>query len=300
MALRKNLWQGCNILMSDITAIILTQNEEQSIGDCIKSIDGLVRRVVVVDCNSTDRTVEIAKSVGADVFTNEYHYYAQQFNWGIDNAGIETRWTIRIDADEYFSRELCDEILRQTEAHAEDDVNGLAMDAEIVFMGRHLRHAGKKRKLMVFKTGIGRIEDRRRDAHTVISRGRALSLAHPYTHYDYKGLDHFIKRYNWYADREALDYLDHLIGKSQSINTDAMIAAKRRRKFDVYYKCPRFFRAWLWFLYNYVFRLGFLDGAPGFVYCFLECYWYRVMVDAKLVEFERTGEITRKLTALAD
>ena len=286
--------------MDDITAIILTKNEEQNIGDCLKSIAGLVRRMGVIDCGSTDRTVEIAKPHGADVLTNEYSYYAQQFNWGIDNAGVDTRWTIRIDADERFSRELCEEIHRQTEAHAEDDVNGLTMDAEIVFMGRLLRHAGKKRKMMVFKTGIGRIEDRRRDAHTVISRGSTLSLRYPYTHYDYKGLDHYIKRYNWYADREALDYLDHLRGKSQEIKTDVVIAAKRRRKFGLYYKCPRFIRAWLWFLYNYVFRMGFLDGAPGFVYCFLECYWYRVMVDAKLMEYERTGKISRKLTALAD
>lgn len=286
--------------MGDITAIILTRNEEQNIGDCLRSIAALVRRMVVVDCGSTDRTVEIAKSLGADVLTNEYSYYAQQFNWGIDSAGIDTQWTIRIDADERFSPELCGEILRETEAHAEDDVNGLAMDAEIVFMGRHLRHAGKKRKLMVFKTGIGRIEERRRDAHTVVSRGRVLPLMHRYTHYDYKGLDHYVKRYNWYADREALDYLDYVEGKSQEIKTDAAIAAKRHKKFNLYYKSPRLLRAWLWFLYNYVLRMGFLDGAPGFVYCFLECYWYRVMVDAKLMEYERTGEIVRKLTALAD
>jgi glycosyltransferase involved in cell wall biosynthesis len=259
-----------------------------------------VRRAVVIDCGSTDDTVEIAKSLGAEVFTNEYSYYARQFNWGIDNTGIDTDWIIRIDADERFSAELCEEIRRQVEAHADDDVTGFAMDAEIVFMGRRLRHAGKKRKLMVFKTGIGRIEDRRRDAHTIISRGRALPLKHPYTHNDYKGLDHYVKRYNWYADREALDYLDYLGGKSQGIHTDAAIAAKRRKKFDLYYKCPAFLRAWLWFVYNYVLRLGFLDGAPGFVYCFLECYWYRVMVDAKLKEYERTGKIVRKLTALAD
>jgi glycosyltransferase involved in cell wall biosynthesis len=286
--------------MNDITAIILTKNEEKDIGDCLKSISGLVRRAVVVDCGSTDDTVEIAKSLGAEVFTNAFSYYAQQFNWGIDNTGIDTGWIIRIDADERFSAELCEEIHRQTEAHAQGDVTGLAMDAQIIFMGRKLRHAGKKRKVMVFKTGVGRIEDRRRDAHTVVSRGRVLPLKNPYTHYDYKGLDHYIKRYNWYADREALDYLDYQNGKSQAINTDAAIAAKRRRKFNLYYRFPPYFRAWLWFFYNYVIRLGFLDGGPGFVYCFLECYWYRVMVDAKLMEYERTGKIVRKLTALAD
>lgn len=286
--------------MGDITAIILTRNEEPNIEACLKSIAALVRRMVVVDCGSTDRTVEIAKSLGADVFTNEYSYYAQQFNWAIDNVGIDTRWTIRIDADERFSLELCKEILRETEAHAEDGVNGLAMDAEIVFMGRSLRHAGKKRKLMFFKTGIGRIEDRRRDAHTIVSRGNVLPLIHRYTHYDYKGLDHYVKRYNWYAEREVIDYLDYLDGKPQEIMTDTAIAAKRQKKFTLYYKCPRLLRAWFWFFYNYVLRLGFLDGAQGFIYCFLECYWYRVMVDAKLMEYERTGQIARKLTALAD
>lgn len=286
--------------MSDLTAIILTMNEEDNIGECLKSISGLAGRMLVVDCGSTDRTVEIAESLGADVLTHEFSYYAQQFNWAIDNVGIDTRWILRIDADERLSKQLCDEIRDQIQKHADDDVNGLAMNAEIVFMGRRLRHAVKKRKVMVFKTNIGRIEDRRRDAHTVISRGSVVALRHSYTHDDFKGLDHYIRRYNWYADREALDYLDYRNGKSAGIRTDAAIEKTRRKKFGLYYKCPSLFRAWLWFLYNYVLRLGFLDGKQGFVFCFLECYWYRVMVDAKLLEYGRTNRINHRLTALSD
>ena len=192
--------------MADMTAIVLTRNEEKNIERCLQSVKGLCSRMVVVDCGSTDRTVALARENSAEVYTHEFEYYARQFNWGLDNCGIDTRWVIRIDADEQFPPELCAEIEREAEAHAEDGVNGMTLEATYFFLGRALTHGSKKRKLMVFKRGIGRIEDRRRDAHTVLSEGESVSLKHNFLHYDFKDLDNFIGRYNWYATREAMDY----------------------------------------------------------------------------------------------
>ena len=151
--------------MADITAIILTKNEEKNLPDCLRSIKGFCSRAVVVDCGSTDRTVEIAKEMGADVYFHEFEYYARQFNWGIDNCDIKTEWTMRLDADE----RVTPEVVKECEALiAEGKVNGITMEATYFFMGRAIDHGiSKKRKLMLFRTGIGRIEDRRRDAHTV-------------------------------------------------------------------------------------------------------------------------------------
>ena len=242
--------------------------------------------MIVVDCGSTDRTVELARENGAEVLYHEFEYYAKQFNWGLENGNIDTQWVIRIDADEQFPPELCAEIEREAEAHAADDVNGMTLEAIYFFLGRALTHGSKKRKLMVFKRGKGAIEDRRRDAHTVLSEGRSISLKNRFLHHDFKDLDSFIGRYNWYATREAMDYMDYRRGKRDADTDDVQIQRKRQKKYGVYYKMPKFLRAFLWFNYNYFLRGGFLDGKEGFIYHVLSSFWYRFVVDAKIYEYE--------------
>ena len=90
--------------MASVTAIILTRNEAKNLGDCLNSIRGFASRAVVVDCYSSDRTVEIAREKGAEVVEHEFSYYAAQFNWAIDNCGITTDWILRIDADERLTQ----------------------------------------------------------------------------------------------------------------------------------------------------------------------------------------------------
>lgn len=287
--------------MASVTAIILTKNEEKNLGECLSSIKGFAERAVVVDCGSTDRTVEIAREHGADVLVHEFTYYAAQFNWGIDNANITTDWILRLDADERFTPALIAEtesILNSPDA-AGGDLNGITMEATFYFLGRPILHGVKcKRKMMLFKRGIGRIEDRKRDAHSIISSGRNVSVKEKFLHYDFKNLDSYIKRYNWYATREMQDYIAYTRGASTTINTDAHIQAQRKKKFGLYYRAPKFLRAYLWFIYNYIFRLGFLDGKEGFLFHYFECLWYRLLVDAKIYEYEKHGGEFDELRAL--
>lgn len=287
--------------MASVSAIILTRNEEKNLGDCLASLRGFAERCVVVDCGSSDRTVEIAREMGADVYMHEFTYYAAQFNWAIDNADIRTDWILRIDADERLTPALIEESERiiASPAAREGELNGVVMEADYVFLGRTIKYGlHKKRRVMLFKRGIGRIEDRRRDAHSVISRGVTATCKNRFIHKDFKDLDSYIRRYNWYATREMQDWLDFKNGASQQINAGAEIARNRRNKFGVYYRAPRFFRAWLWFLYNYIFRLGFLDGREGFLYLYFECYWYRMLVDAKIFEHEVMHTPLEELKAL--
>jgi len=287
--------------MASVSAIILTRNEEKNLGDCLDSLRGFAERCVVVDCGSSDRTVEIAKEKGADVCFHEFTYYAAQFNWAIDNAGITSDWILRIDADERLTDALiaeAKEIISSPEA-VSGDLNGVVMEADYVFLGRTIRYGlHKKRRVMLFKRDIGRIEDRRRDAHSVISRGVTKACKNRFVHKDFKDLDSYIRRYNWYATREMQDWLDFKKGASQEINAGAEIARNRKNKFGIYYRAPRFFRAWLWFIYNYIFRLGFLDGREGFLYPYFECYWYRMLVDAKIFEHEVMRTPLEELKAL--
>lgn len=285
--------------MADITAIVLTKNESKNIGPCLESIKGFAKRIVVIDSGSTDDTVELAKLNGAEVFYNEFKYYAQQFNWGIQNTQIKTKWILRLDADERFTTELIEEAEIQMKNNLETNVNGITMEAWLYFLGKRLKYgASKKRKLMIFKNGLGMIEDRKRDAHTVLSYGDSIVLKERFLHYDFKDITNYINKYNWYATREMHDYLDYRNGNIEDIKTEQKIKNTRKKKFGLYYKTPKFLRAWLWFNYNYFFKLGFLDGKEGFLYHYFECYWYRFLVDTKIYEQDKNKYELEEMRAL--
>lgn len=286
--------------MIDVSVVILTKNEEINIVDCIQSLQGFAKRIIVVDSGSTDRTVEIAASMGANTYYHPFENYARQFNWALDNTDIATKWTFRLDADERLTPALCRELEQLTAQHDTDDVNGITMEAWLYFMGRKIKHGcHNKRKLMLFKTGIGRIEDRKMDEHTVLSSGTSVFAKERFIHCDFKDMTHWIHKMNWYATREMQDYYEFKEGKTAALKEkDAAIASNRKKKFGLYYRFPLFFRSWLLFVYYYIFRLGFLDGKEGFVYHYMYHRWYRTLVDAKILEqritnreFEATGDL---------
>ena len=286
--------------MADITAIVLTKNEEKNLPDCLKSMKGFARRVVVVDSGSTDSTQAIAREYGAEVLEHPFETHARQFNWALDNAGVATKWVLRLDADERLTPALCRELEGLMDAHAKDDVNGIVMEAWLYFMGRRLAHArNMKRKLMVFKAGLARIEDRNIDEHTVLLRGTSVDAKEKFLHYDFKDMNHYINKLNWYAGREVRDYFDHLNGDSGE-GLDDMNRRTRSRKFGFYYRLPMFFRCWLMFVYSYVFRGGFLDGREGFLYHYMYHRFYRTLVDAKIYEHMKQNTPYEALGALKE
>lgn len=287
--------------MADITAIVLTRNEEQNLPDCLRSLAGFARRVVVVDSGSTDATRAIAREAGADVLEHPFETYARQFNWALDNAGVDTAWCLRLDADERLTPALCTELEALMTEHATGDVSGIVLQAWLYFMGRKLAHVkNMKRKLMVFKTGLGRVEDRYMDEHTRLLSGRSVDAKERFLHYDYKDMTHYIGKLNWYAGREVRDYFDYLEGRSQNDGLDTVNSAVRGRKFRIYYRLPMFLRCWLMFVYSYVFRLGFLDGREGFLYHYMYHRWYRTLVDAKIYEHIKTGKPFESLGPLKE
>ena len=271
--------------MVDLTAIILTMNEEVDIAICINSIKTLAKRIVVVDSGSTDKTVEIAKSLGADVYFNPFVNYATQFNWGLDNTGINTQWVLRIDADERFNPELCKEVEEECEKHANDDINGMRVNQRVYFLNKWLKHGDVYpfQKLLIFKAGVGRIENRNIDEHTILSKGGSILLNHDAEHYAIKNIDGWIHKHNWYATRAAMDYFDHIDEKTTKDVEVGTMQTKRKQR-ALYYKFPMFLRPFVLFVYRYFIRGGFLDGKPGFIYHIMLNFWYRELVDAKIYE----------------
>lgn len=285
--------------MSDLTAIILTKNESKNIIDCLESLKGLVKRVIIIDSGSTDGTLLLVNQYDTDVYFHKFENYSKQFNWAIENTNITTKWILRLDADERITLPLRRELELLMEKHNNDNVNGITMEADFYFLGKHIKHGGRKRrKIMLFKTGFGKIEDRKMDEHTIIFSGRVVSTKEKFIHKDNKNIDHYVKKLNWYATREMQDYLDYINNQKISELHDRKVRRTRMIKFIIYYKLPMFIRSYFLFIFFYIFQLGFLDGLEGFIYHYLYQRWYRLLVDIKIHEqklsnlpFEETGDL---------
>jgi len=228
-----------------------------------------VQRIVIVDSGSTDRTCELAAAEGAEVVKHEpFIDYAKQFNWAIDNLDITTTWVFRLDADEVVTPELRKELEKKLECHATDDVSGFMMRYKVHFLGRYLRHGGfyPFLKITIFKKGKGRFEDRAMGEHIVLSEGRCIDLKNDAIHYAF----------------------DVRSGRENALLDGQPERAKKLRD-GLYYRLPMFLRAKLFFWYRFYLRLGFLDGIPGYIFAFMQAYWYRTLVDAKIYERETEG-----------
>lgn len=275
--------------MADLTAIILTKNEEKNIEECILSIRDVAKRIVVIDSFSTDATATLARKLGAEVYEHEFINYSKQFTYGVETAQVKTKWILRFDADERLTESGAEELERLCEENQDTDVNGIVLRFKVNFMGKDLRHGGiyPFRKLLVFKNGKGNIENRNMDEHIILSEGRSVEMKEDCLHHDYKDLTRWIDKHNWYASREVLDYYQFRQDAEDGKELDRKAKLKRKIKFGIYYKLPMGFRAHLYYWYRYYIKLGFLDGKEGKIFAFMQAYWYRYLVDAKIYEKER-------------
>lgn len=278
--------------MADLTTIILTKNEETNIARCINAVKPISQRVLVVDSGSTDSTLDIATSLGADVMMHklEPFYQAGQFLYAMDRAGITTKWVLRLDADEELTPEAAAELEALMAENADTDVNGIIVRFTVNFMGRDLKHGGVYpfRKLLCFKYGKGNIEDRKMDEHIVLWEGQAIEMKNDSIHHAYKDLTSWTAKHNDYATREAQDYFASVKGEETGADKlDESASGKRKLKYGLYYKLPSGLRTWAYYFYRLVIKGGFLDGREGRIYAFLQAYWYRRLVDAKIYEMEK-------------
>lgn len=272
--------------MADITAIILTKNEELNIKNCINSIKPIVKRIIVIDSFSEDKTEELAAELGAEVYKHLFENYAKQFTYALHNFDITTKWVLRIDADERLTDESRDEVEELCNKNMDTDVNGIILRFEVSFMGKKLRHGGiyPFRKLSVFKYKIGEIEDKEMDEHILLKHGKSILAKRDSIHKDYKNLSVYIDKHNKYSDREVRDYIINQNTPFSFNQLSLRDKIKNFIKYKIYYKLPMGIRAYGYYFYRYYVKLGFLDGKEGKIFAFLQAYWYRFLVDAKIYE----------------
>ena len=278
-----------------ITAVILTYNESRHLPRCLESVSHVADRVVVADCYSTDDTVAIARDQGARVIQKEWINYADQFNWALKQLSQDTQWVLRIDADEFLTDELVEEIRRKVPL-LDDRVAGVEVNRRMTFLGRPIRHGGvfPIRVLRLFRHGRGRCENRWMDEHILVD-GETVQFEGELIDDNLNSLTWWTDKHNRYASREAVDLLNLEYGfmEMESVAGErgrSQAGTKRWIKEHIYARLPGGFRAFAYFFYRYFLRLGFLDGQEGTAFHFLQGFWYRYLVDAKVAEVKRYME----------
>jgi glycosyltransferase involved in cell wall biosynthesis len=279
----------------DLTVVILTKNETLHIARALENLKGLAKDVIVVDSFSSDDTVAIAQAHGATVLQNKFINQAKQFQWALDNAEITGQWVMRLDADELIEADLRAELQRQL-PKLPADVTGINLKRKHIFMDRWVRHGGRYPLVMlrIWRNGHGRIEDRWMDEHMLVSGGRTITVEGGFADHNLNDLTFFTAKHNSYATREALEVLIQrhgLTAQKQTLcsgSSSTQAALKRWIKDSAYNRIPFTVSALLYFLWRYIFQLGFLDGRSGLVYHFLQGFWYRFLVGAKLMELEQS------------
>jgi len=275
--------------MSTITTVTLTFNEERNIKKCLDSVRSVADRMIVLDGYSKDATVEIAKSLGAEVYQKDCGYYAR-FQFGMETVTFDTDWILFIDADERLTPDSSAELKKLCDQFADSDTNGIVVNYRVNFMGKELKHgASALKKLRVFKPGTAFMENIELDQHIRLKSGKFAYMKTFLLHEDYKGLSVWSQKHIKYAEMAAKDYLRKET-KQEDAETEGLEKSakiKRLLKYKVYYRIPGGLRAWCFYFYRYYLRLGFLDGKEGKVYTFLHAYWYRFLVDAMVEDHKR-------------
>lgn len=281
----------------NLSVVIITFNEEANIGRTLASVQPLVAdgkgEIIVVDSGSTDRTVEIAKSFGAKVFIEEWKGFAAQKNSAIDKATGD--WILSLDADEELDTELIGEFTGNCDNKAGErsaahewclTLGGAAREVlkgspvgflvrrKNYFLGRWIQHGGfwPDPKLRLFRRGTGRFEDRAVHEDVLVDGPTKTIPYGALLHHSYPTLSDYIEHMNRYSSLGA-----------------EMVVTKGKVRFSL---SNIVLRPLATFIYNYFFRLGFLDGREGLL---LHLY-HAVYVSWK---YAKAWELSRSKNAMS-
>ncbi len=287
-----------------VSVLIPVKNEQINIVECLRHLSW-ADELIVVDSQSTDQTIPLAQAMNAQVY--QFHYdkktgWPKKRNWALENIPWKNQWVMIMDADEHptplFAREVEQVVTGQYKPdnpkHAGTG-DAYWLNRRFMFMGRWIKHCGyyPSYNIRLLKHDAGRYErignlgdtgsgDNEVHEHIVLKNGIAGYLQNDFLHYAYPDLTVWIEKHNRYTSWEAHAMMHAHGGDITASPFGSNIERKRWIK-QVAHHLP--FRPTLRFLYCYVFKLGFLDGYPGFIMSRL-MGWYEMMSMAKHFEMQ--------------
>ena len=261
-----------------VSVIVPVKNEAVNLRRCLPALDW-ADEVFVVDSGSSDDTASVAERLGAKVVRFEFNgVYPKKKNWALENLPFRNEWVLIVDADEVVVPELAVEIAQRTAA---DEADGFYLNMKYFFLGRRIKHCGYAEawNLRLFRHKLGRYErmpvvpgvntgDNEAHEHVEL-QGKAKRLKHQLDHHAYPSIAVWVEKHNRYAVWEAAMY-DRFLNEPIPTTIGPGKRFKRLLK-KIYLRLPM--RPVIRFVYAYVFRLGFLDGTPGLVFCSLLSFY---------------------------
>ncbi|MBN1558896.1 glycosyltransferase family 2 protein [candidate division KSB1 bacterium] len=265
----------------NITAIVLTFNEEQDLARCLQSLTWC-RKIILVDSGSTDKTLDIAAQWNCDIYKNEWPGFAGQRTWALQNTAIDSPWALFVDADEVIPEELAAEI----RAAIHSDKAAFYLCFKVMLFDKWVKHSSHFPVWHPRLCRVGAVTYKNAvtgHGETWDVNGEIGYLKTPYFHFSFsKGFSHWLAKHNRLSSMECDAFLQSIHDKKKIGELLCRDSHKRRQALRrLSFHLP--LRPFLRFFYSYIVKGGFLEGQAGFVHCLLYLI-YELMIQVKIIE----------------
>jgi glycosyltransferase involved in cell wall biosynthesis len=275
-----------------VTVLFVTRNEEANLERSLASVHDFADQIFVIDSESSDRTVEIARRYADDVVPLAYDHtriIPWIFQWGLDHLPIRNEWVLILEADQAVTPGLREE-LATLFAREQIRENGFYIRRRQIYRGKAIRFGGygSKRILKLFRKSVSSLDPVEQDTRVYV-RGAVGDLHHPLEEWNKKenSILFYLEKHLRYAEAFAREELERRRGLAFKAKPRLFGTPDERILWQksLWYRMPLYVRPFLYFFYRYGILLGFLDGWNGFVFHFLQAFWFRLIVDIRLSEF---------------
>jgi glycosyltransferase involved in cell wall biosynthesis len=282
-----------------VSVIIPTRNEAANIQCTLQGIIGFVDEIFVIDSESNDGTLEIASKFATQIINLPYDHgriVPWIFQWGLENLPIRNEWILIIEADQIPELSLKQELIELFNKKVIEE-NGFYIRRKQIFRDKWIRHGsyGNKYLLKLFRKNYGQLDPKEQDTRVYVNG--LVGKLNGYLVEDNKkesSILFYLSKHLRYADAFAKDEMERRKMANQWKLDPKLFGLPDERTLwlkTLYYGLPLYVRPWLYFIYRYFFRLGFLDGKEGFIFHFLQAFWFRLIVDIRLEEMLKDEKI---------
>jgi exosortase/archaeosortase family protein len=268
---------------TNLAIIFLTFNEEQNLPKALASVKALNSPIYIIDSFSTDKTEQIAKEYNCIFVQNKFTTHTLQWKFALEQIPTNVEWVLGLDADQELLPELCDEIANTLSSEESNNYSGYYLCRRNYFLGKWIKYGGyyPRYLLKLFRKDKVYLDESELMDHHFYVNGKTTKLKNDLIENNLKeDLNFWKNKHIKYAELQAKEEFENLLQNNGSLfgNQD------ERRLFFKYLwnKMPLFVRPLIYFLYRYIFLLGFLDGATGSKFHYLQAYWYRNTVDQNI------------------
>lgn len=281
---------------ADFSFVVLTYNEEVHLPRLLESIKKLDAPTFILDSGSTDRTVEIAEKYGAVVAVHPFENHPKQWAYALKHFRVKTPWIIGLDADQVVTSELFELLRNFSDSQVPAEVNGIFFNRKNYFKGCWIRFGGyfPKYLLKMFRTGVGQSDLSQNMDHRFVVPGEHLVWKTGYLieeNLKENDIEFWIEKHNRYSSLQAHEEFERRNGTRATDEKGRFFGHPDERILwlkNLWWRAPLYVRPFLYFFWRYFLRIGFLDGKQGFVFHFLQAFWYRLLVDIKIDELNRS------------